>query len=135
MATLVVQGADLLDTLFELETVEPPVVWNVSRLQRAAKAGEFGSPIAIPCECIPAPDWTRGNLSRERVDWIKQNRVVLDEPVISIANPPDAKFPLLCFVDGQHRGTARQELGLPEVLTYIVPHDREREFRVIERWL
>jgi ParB-like chromosome segregation protein Spo0J len=35
-----------------------------------------------------------------------------------------------CIADGQHRITARQELGLPECPFYLVPLSQERMFRV-----
>lgn len=133
--TLVVEGADLLDTIYTLETEDKPITWNVTRLRAAAEAGQFGPAIAIPAKAVGEPDWSLGNLSRERVDWIKQHPEVLNEPTIIIESPPGSEFLLRCTVDGQHRGTARLELGLPEIFAYIVPHDVEAAFRVTETWL
>ena len=131
MKQITIVGIDsITDVVFTLEAVDPPITWNVSRLQRAADAGMFGGPVVIPTRNIPAPDWALGGLSRERVDFLKRNQALLDEPTIAIENPPGAPAAILCFVDGQHRVTARVELGLPYVRSFIVPHDVERQYRV-----
>lgn len=122
-------GASLTDTVFTLD--DPPITWNVTRLERAAEAGRFGPPITLLMGSYPGSDWESGNLLRERVDFIKQRPDLLDRPVMLIENPPGSEFRFLCFVDGQHRATARWELGLPTISTYVIPHDLEGEFRVI----
>lgn len=124
-------GASLLDDVFEitLKTGER-VFWNVTKLQRAAAAGDFGPPRYARTSDLPPPNWSEwGGLDREKVDAIKLNPEALDEPAIAIESEnPDYLFS--CFVDGQHRITARQELRLDEVSFYVVPLSKERAFRV-----
>ena len=131
MRQITVVGVDsVFDVVFTLETVDPLITWNVTKLQRAADAGMFGAPIKISTRNIPAPNWALGGLSRERVDFIKEDMSLLYRPVIAVGNPPGSRAEILCFVDGQHRVTARLELSLSYVRSFVVPHDVERRFRV-----
>jgi hypothetical protein len=126
-----ISGAKLTDDIFSitLQTGEF-VCWNVTKLQRAAKAGFFGPPVYAKTCDLPSAKWEAwGAEDRETVDWIKANADVLNEPAIAIASPRPEYF-VNCFADGQHRITARQELRLDEVSFYVVPIEKERAFRV-----
>jgi len=127
----VVTGASLADECFTLPLrTGETVCWNITKLNRAAKAGKFGPPVyARTCDLPPAQwdEWTEAD--RATVDWIKAHPEILDEPAIAIASPKPG-FLINCFADGQHRITARQELGLPEIAFYLVPLSAERAFRI-----
>lgn len=127
----IVTGVGLLDQVFTitLKTGET-VVWNVTKLIAAAKAGAFGPARFAPTADLPPDDWSSWDeTDRAKVDAIKKLPAVLDEPAIAIESP-NPNFALLCFADGQHRITARHELGLPEFAFYIVQTAVERHFRV-----
>ncbi len=107
-----IYGANLLDQVFTITLKTGEVVtWNVTRLAAAAKLGAFGEPRVARTADLPPPDWSSwGAENRAKVDWIKRDYAVLNEPAIAIASEnPD--YALCCFADGQHRLTARQELG------------------------
>lgn len=126
-----VHGARLTDDVFEitLKTGET-VVWNVTKLNASARAGLFGSVRYAPVADLPPSDWsTWDSHDRATVDHIKTDPVLLEAPAIAIASP-NPEFALLCFADGQHRITARQELGLAEFAFYVVPTIMERAYRV-----
>lgn len=126
-----VHGARLADDIFTITLLSgETVVWNVTKLYEAAKAGAFGPPRCAATSDLPAAKWDSWDeTDRAKVDGIKTNPAALAEPAIAIASEnPD--YLLTCFADGQHRITARQELGLKEVYFYIVPLAVEREFRV-----
>ena len=124
-------GARLTDQCFTitLQTGET-VTWNVTKLNAAAKAGAFGAVRYARTADLPAARWDTWSASdRETVDYIKADARVLADPAIAIASP-NPNFLLCCFADGQHRVTARQELGLAEVSFYLVPLEMERDFRI-----
>jgi len=109
-------GALLTDDIFTitLHTGET-VTWNVTKLNAAATAGVFGLPRYAATSDLPPTRWDEwGDDDRETVDYIKTDKRILDEPAIAIASS-DPAFALSCFADGQHRVTARQELGLSEI--------------------
>lgn len=89
------------------------ITWNTEKMNAAARSGAFGPPQAVATEDFPAPNWASGNLVRERVDEVKKDQHRLAEPVLAIQSYNSA-YEVLCIADGQHRITARQELGLPE---------------------
>ncbi len=126
-----IYGAGMLDEIFEitLKTGEF-IVWNITKLNAAAQAGAFGPPRYLSTGDLPPACWeTWGPEDRATVDYIKTDRAVLDAPAICIAlENPD--YLASCIADGQHRITARQELGLRECAFYLVPLDMERAFRV-----
>lgn len=126
-----ITGANLTDEVFSITLKTGEVVcWNVTKLNIAAKAGEFGTPSFARTADLPKARWTEWNEEdRATVDWIKKHPEVLDEPGIAIASEHPGYF-VACFADGQHRVTARQELGLPEISFYVVPMSMERRFRV-----
>lgn len=126
-----IEGAKLTDDIFEI-TLESGeyVVWNVTKLQRAAEAGAFGTPRYAPTADLPPTRWENWDATdRAKVDAIKKLQWVLDEPAIAIETDHPGHL-ICCFADGQHRITARQELGLKEIIFYIVPVSMERQFRV-----
>lgn len=131
MKAIKIVGCDITDTVFEITLLTgEEVVWNVSRLQRAAQAGAFGAVRYAPTSDLLPPCWEEwSGLDRAKVDAIKRNQAALAEPAIAIASPNPA-FAILCFADGQHRITARQELGLSEVSFYLVPQPLERCYRI-----
>lgn len=127
----VVHGVRMTDQIFSitLQTGEF-VVWNVTKLNEAALRGDFGPVRYAATADLPPARWVEWSAEdRATVDHIKATPAILDAPAIAIASPnPD--FLINCFADGQHRITARQELGLPEFAFYLVTLDRERAFRV-----
>lgn len=127
-----VTGARLTDQVFEITLMTGEhVIWNVTKLQVAAKAGAFGPTRYARTEDLPPARWDIWDASdRATVEFIKTAPAILDEPAIAIAAPEETNFLISCFADGQHRITARQELRLPDVSFYIVPLDMERAFRV-----
>ncbi len=131
MKVHVVRGVRMTDQIFSitLRTGEF-VVWNVTKLNAAAGRGDFGPVRYAATADLPPAQWTEWTSEdRATVDHIKATPAVLDAPAIAIASPhPD--YLINCFADGQHRITARQELGLPEIAFYLVPLNLERAFRV-----
>ncbi|HEY7326914.1 MAG TPA: hypothetical protein VH592_04715 [Gemmataceae bacterium] len=126
-----INGARLTDDVFTitLQTGEE-VTWNVTKLNEAARAGWFGAVRYAPTCDLPPADWSEWDATdRAKVDAIKQNPRALAEPAIAIESENPA-FAFCCFADGQHRVTARQELGMQEVMFYAVPLSLERRFRV-----
>lgn len=127
----VISGGSLADDMFTITLQSGETVsWNVTKLERSAKAGEFGPPVYVRTSQIPPPRWeTWDENDRKTVDWIKEHPDVLNDPAIAMQSEnPDYLFS--CFPDGQHRITARQELGLDEVSFYVVPLSMERRFRI-----
>jgi hypothetical protein len=126
-----ITGATFFDQIFEitLQTGET-VIWNVTKLSAAAKAGAFGPPRFARTVDLPQAEWGQWNAEdRAKVDWMKAHPAILEEPAIAIATD-NPNFLICCFADGQHRVTARQELGLPEIAFYLVPFEVERSYRV-----
>lgn len=120
-------------TVFSIEMDGHLVTWNVTALQVAVRDGLFGPPQQLDLSLLPPSDWSKGFMTRSRVDQIKRDPAMLADPAIAIQNTPARQRVgglLYCFADGQHRITARQELQLSVFRTYIVPHDRERDFRL-----
>jgi hypothetical protein len=131
MTIIRISGASITDDVFSitLKTGEE-VTWNVTKLQRAAKTGEFGPPRFARTEDLPPARWDGWDATdRAKVDAIKRDPAILDAPAIAIASPLPG-YAINCMPDGQHRITARQELGLAEISFYLVPLEMERRFRV-----
>jgi hypothetical protein len=131
---VILNGGNLADTVFTLDArfLGEEITWNVTRLQDAADRGEFQK-ITLSMAFVADTDWESGNVSRDRVDKIKGTPHALALPVILIENEPHRPYRFLCFVDGQHRITARQELRLKDFEAYVVPHDVEKRYRIIEQ--
>lgn len=118
--------------VFKLALPGGLVWWNVSGAWVAAKHGALGAPEALPMSMVGPTDWSAGNVERSRVDWFKlhKNRRLLDLPVLAVEAPPPDTGSLLCFIDGQHRITARLELALEEVVAFVIPWHLEELFRL-----
>lgn len=120
-------GASLADDCFSIDLGSGEITWNVTRLQDACDRGLFGPPAVLPMSIVPPANWSKGYLNRARIDALK-TAPALHVPLIAImAREPDR---IMCFCDGQHRLTARQELGLPDFRTYLVPAEDERRYRI-----
>lgn len=117
-------------TAFEIEIDGEIFRWNVSHIWQEANKGAFGRPVRLLMKNTNPTDWSKGFISRATVESIKLNLEALHSPVLAIEAPPPAVKELLCFCDGQHRVTARRELLFPDVLSYIVPWNMERQFRI-----
>lgn len=132
MKTHTIRGAALNDMIFSVTLPDGMhYVWNVTKLARDAAAGRFGQPVPFQTADLPPAQWeTWGDEDRKTVDWLKANPIALTQPVIGFTPPPEIDCHLGCFVDGQHRITAIQELGLPVFWTYVVPWEIEHEYRV-----
>lgn len=132
MKFLKIIGGAVTDTCFSIVSRGEEITWNVTRLNRDAREGRFGRVVHHPMTAVPKSDWSKGNLDREKVDAIKRDPRALAEPSIAIqAIDANGKPTIRCFADGQHRITARQELGMLEITYYLVPVNREHEYRVI----
>ena len=127
-----VTGARLSDQVFTITLMTgETVTWNVTKLNAAARAGMFGAVRYAATIDLPPARWDAWDATdRATVDWIKTHPEVLEEPAIGIAAPPEVDFAISCFADGQHRITARQELGLAEIAFWLVPTELERRFRI-----
>lgn len=130
-STIVMSGASLADTCFVLDRriCGEEICWNVTRIERAAKAGAFGKPWRIPMANLPpTTDEDRANVDWKKVLLFAEWPAVMSIPIISIG----AKEPghIFCFIDGNHRLFARMERKLLDFETWVVPHDVERRYRI-----
>lgn len=130
MKVTVVSNCDPGDMSFDIELGGEEITWNVTRLLREAEAGGFGPPALLRTDTLKPSDWSKGNLDRAKVDAIKRSPAALDRPAVLIQNPPGSAYEFACFCDGQHRIAARMELGLADCSAFVVPWDRERDFRI-----
>jgi hypothetical protein len=129
MTTIILRGGAITDTCFSFDSPdEGEITWNVTRLQDAADAGQFGAAQTFGMDGLTPPDYSKGNLDPARIAWLKKNPRILDIPAIAIASKEPGRLRIFC--DGQHRMTARYELKLPMFSTYVVPVDVERRFRI-----
>jgi hypothetical protein len=130
MKILHISGAGMADDVFTIETKDGEINWNVTRLKEAAKQGVFGRPIKFKTSMLGPSNYE--NVSRDKIDAFKKNQAVLDDPVIAIESKASTggQLVIMCFPDGSHRLIARQELGLPDWSTYLVPNYMEEDFRV-----
>jgi len=119
----------LTDDCFTLEVVEPNITWNISRIRRDAESGKFGPPGIFDMRGVPAPNYECGNLDLRKIEAFKTKPAILAIPVIGIGDPRGG---VLCIADGQHRLTSRWELALPDFSMYIVPHEIEKKYRLLE---
>jgi len=121
------EGAGPLDDVYDFDVPgEGNVMWNVTRLTRAALAGEFGQPVENSFDGMPTPNYE--NLSREKIDLLKRfPGAALSKPAIAVELPGGG---VMTFADGNHRLTALRELGHATYRTYVVPNHSERRFRV-----
>lgn len=138
-------GAALGDDMFTTDAMifGEEISWNVTRLRAACNRGEFGQAEELSIDILPP----MSSLAQANVDWQKVHRMiqahlypgaadhdVLDEPAINVGVViGDILYRIP--VDGNHRICARRVAGMKTWLTFIVPPEREREFRIIERRL
>lgn len=128
---LVLDGGTLSDQVFELETDdEGTIAWNVTRMEQAAKAGQFGPARVFATRLLPPSKYE--NVSRAKIEAIKTQPDILDKPIIGIGRKTKLGDPafIRCIADGNHRLIARIELDLPDFAIWIVPPERERDYRV-----
>ncbi len=138
-------GATLGDDMFTTDAMifGEEISWNVTRLRAACDRGDFGAAEELPVDILPP----MSSLAQANVDWKKVHRMVqghlrpgvadtdvLSQPAINVGvviGETLYRIP----VDGNHRICARRVAGMNTWLTFIVPPDREREFRIIQRRL
>jgi hypothetical protein len=130
MKTIILTGGSPTDQCFTLTTQwGEEITWNITRIAADAEAGKFGAPRYASVADLPPADWSNwGASDRATVDWFK-TKGNIEEPCIAIGSP-NPNYAMLCFADGQHRATARQELGLAEIGFYLVPWDAQEAYRV-----
>ena len=127
MTIVIINNAALTDTVFTTEICGEEVTWNVTRIEQAIREEEWW-PYTLEVSDQIKPDYSKGNLDKDKVNLFKSRREILSIPVIGILSPtPDV---IRCFCDGSHRLSAIYELGLPTFRVYLVSADRERLFRV-----
>lgn len=142
MTIIQISGGALGDDMF---TTDPAIFgeaisWNVTRLRAAATRGEFGPAEELSMDILPP----MSSLAHANIDWPKVERMiescaagniaigVLAEPAINLG----VKIGETLYripVDGNHRICARRIAGMKTWLTFIVPPESERRFRIIER--
>lgn len=123
----------LTDTAFTIETPElGEVTWNVTlmKIQIGLKDPAIARRKFLTRHLQP-PAYEKGNVERARIEFIKKHREFLDDPAIAIGSPNDDPNNLYCFVDGNHRICARQELQLETFETWVIPWQMEKNFRVV----
>jgi hypothetical protein len=148
--TLIIEGADITDTSFTLDVEGfPELIWNITRMERDAFAGKFGEPHDTYFKDVamggaPANDpWK--HLSQWRVRQIikganvpvmRGNRKyrLVELPGIAVMIPhPNGINTCVVPVDGNHRGKARELMGFPSFLQFVVPLGMEEQYRVTIR--
>ena len=129
MTIIQIMGAELADTCFSIETPdEGEIVWNVSKIQRAADRGDFGPAPNFDMSILPAPRYDLGFLDKAKIEAFKRSAEIMARPALAVEAPVPGH--IRCFVDGQHRLTARYELGLRDFSAFVVPIQVERDFRI-----
>lgn len=125
------QGLTIKHICYTLVVDGEEIVWDVTEATRAAMQGRFGEPLTLTMDPIWA-DHTKGYLDLQKIENIKKDRMRLDLPAIAIEahDSTRKRLVLMCFIDGNHRLTARWELGLPDFKTWVIPKDIERVFRI-----
>lgn len=129
MTIIRIMGAELADTCFSIDTPdEGEIVWNVSKIQRAADRGDFGPAQDFDMSILPAPRYDLGFLDKAKIEAFKRSPEILGRPALGVEAPTPGH--IRCFVDGQHRLTARYELNLRDFAAFVVPISVERNFRI-----
>jgi hypothetical protein len=125
-------GGDPEDDCYGIDFGEGEITWNATRALRAATKGEFGPPRTWT-GAFPAIDGNAiFNCERAKIDFFKTRPDILKIPVIAVEGDdvgPDT-VSILCFIDGNHRMMAMSELQYQSFRFYLVPRDREKEFRI-----
>jgi hypothetical protein len=129
---LYMTGAGLSDTVFTLDPrlSGEHVSWNVTRLMTDALRGTFGAPIKRDFATWPAmSSGERANIDWDKVAHFARHPEIMAKPAIAV--DLDAGNELhRHIVDGNHRVTARETIGLLYFLMWIVPPDVETQYRV-----
>jgi hypothetical protein len=128
MTVIKINGAGILDDFFSIEIDGREVSWNTTRMRRDANRGRFGLPLAVPMHHLPPPDFSTGNLEREKIDWMKEHPQTLHIPSLAIGSKNDTG--IFCICDGNHRLTALWEMSAPGFFVWICPDRLEREYRM-----
>ena len=135
-----VVGAEPTDTCYSLDEniFGQEIIWNVTKLQAAAKDGKLGAPIWLPVSLLPPMDDAhRANIDWPKVKELQSKREALFEPAICIMltaptmlreGAPVALHRII--VDGNHRITARIMNGETRWVTFIVQPEREANYRI-----
>lgn len=132
-----IAGADTGDLIFSTSLPDvPEITWNITRMQRAALLGFFGPPKRVAMtELPPLTDQARANIKWKKVRKMVKGyrkgpgRVTLEMPALMVLFRSGGLL-RRAPVDGNHRITARRELGLPDFICHEVPADMEGHFRV-----
>lgn len=148
MNTLVIEGADIFDVGFTLHLPDfPEIMWNITRMEHDAFKGAFGEWIEVPFDQMaPHPlDDPWQHLEQVKVQQIIRDadkRVerngnffrLIDLPGIAVAiqNPVTGQMHGIP-VDGNHRGKAREIMGLTGLRQFMVPARLEGRYRVTIR--
>lgn len=116
-------------------------VWNVSAIKQAIDRGDLGKPRRFSMRVLPPMT----EEERANIDWNKVGGMMLDYrlnprktaavriPSIQvIMQMPGEDFLRRVFVDGNHRVSARRELGMAEFASYVVPPELEKLYRYEE---
>ena len=133
MPTLVITGIGVTDEIFQTDPHinGQTLTWNISRIRRDAEAGFFGPPIRKPMSELPimSPE-EAANIDWARVDALSHRPELLDRPALYVERVRDGRHGYRYCVDGNHTVCARRKLGLADFATYVVPSDREENYRV-----
>lgn len=117
------------------------ITWNVDAIKAAIVRGDFGRPKRHRMRILPP----MSEEERANIDWEKVGGLMLDYrrsdrktaavriPAIQVIFQQHGEdFLRRVFVDGNHRVTARRELGMDEFASYVVPPELERLYRIEE---
>jgi hypothetical protein len=149
---LILMGASLTDICCTLDAPGlPDITYNVTRIADDAFAGRFGAPEEGRFDQLynMGPTWDKwahldrlkvarfageeGNRSVSYPDWSRPGALrlykLIDIPTIAVALGIDGITNILP-VDGNHRMMARELRGLPTFDRFVVPREREAEYRV-----
>jgi hypothetical protein len=134
MTTVRVHNAEPTDMVYWIDLPEGRVTWNVTKLMIAAAAGKFGDPLWWNISKLPPTNYE--NIDRAKVDAFKDKNssdatmLALHAPAIAIETPTGPRRRILTFADGNHRVTARTELGFEYFSFHLVPREVEARFRI-----
>ena len=131
--TLRIVGASATDDIYchDFHDGLGEITWNMTRIERDAKAGVFGKPKTW----VGIPEMDKDyllNTDRAKVERFKLRPDILKIPVIAIEGKdlgPDC-LSVECFCDGNHRLVAMAELGIDTFRLFLVPRELEKSYRV-----
>jgi hypothetical protein len=150
--TIIISGAAITDTCFEVSLPGLEIAWNVTRIEHDAFRGRFGPPENLPF--IALAGWTDPNRDKyQNVDKEKVWRFARSEAVVSrpywksggllMTNYPILNIPTIAVmlktgdetamvipIDGNHRMVAREIAGFDTFPRFVVPPELEGEYRI-----